>query len=77
MSELSARLVRAANDALGNDTKHVLDCSTGQVVAAVFRELADAISEHFDALNDAGYPEDFELPTATDFRFMALEAEKE
>lgn len=39
---LGARLVRIANDVLGNDPKNVLDCSTAHMIATVLRELAAA-----------------------------------
>jgi hypothetical protein len=37
----SQRLVKAANDVLGNDTGRVLDCSTAGAIAAAIRELAE------------------------------------
>lgn len=37
----SQRMAKAANDVLGNDTGHVLDCPTAAAIAAAIRELAE------------------------------------
>lgn len=37
----SQRIVKAANDVLGNDTGNVLDCPTAGAIAAAIREIAE------------------------------------
>ncbi|MFB9926034.1 hypothetical protein ACFORO_12355 [Amycolatopsis halotolerans] len=41
MSEWAERMLNAANDALGNDTGNVLDCSTAKALAAALAEMAE------------------------------------
>lgn len=46
MSAFPDHLIAVANEVLGNDTRHVLDCSTAFLVATVIQELAKDQETH-------------------------------